>query len=128
MSAAFGCAAGQQRYRTTSGCLRPSRGLTIRRMCAVAAMADSPLPAIVTGSPSVRVQRRTALLVVAGLAAWIGSASGRDWIVTADRSGLAATIQSAIDSAADGDTVDVGSGTFYERIIVQNKTLLIRGQ
>jgi hypothetical protein len=50
-----------------------------------------------------------ALLAVAALAA---SAQCRTWRVTIDRTGDAPTIQAAIDSAAEGDEVLVGPGTY----------------
>jgi hypothetical protein len=63
----------------------------------------------------------TAVLLHAGH----GSSIARTWTVA---SGAGATIQSAIDAAADGDTLDIGGGVFNERFTVRNKSLLIRGQ
>src|ERR1041384_353125 len=55
-------------------------------------------------------------------------ADARTWLRRKSGKGLIfARIQDAVDVSADGDTVDIGPGSFNERVSVVDKTLLIRG-
>src|SRR5512140_518153 len=54
-------------------------------------------------------------------------AEAATWTVRADHSGASATIQIAVDSAAPGDTIDIGPGLFNERVSIVDKSLLVRG-
>lgn len=47
----------------------------------------------------------------------------RTWLVLADGSGHAPTIQAAVDSATTADTVLVGPGTYLESVVIHNKGL-----
>ncbi len=49
----------------------------------------------------------------------------RTWLVLADGSGHAPTIQAAVDSAATADTVLVGPGTYVESVAILNKGLTV---
>jgi pectin methylesterase-like acyl-CoA thioesterase len=68
-------------------------------------------------------------LLLAALAAVTspGPASGRSWLVLLDGSGDAPTIQAAVDSAAaEGDSILVGSGAYYQAVLINNKSLVMR--
>jgi parallel beta helix pectate lyase-like protein len=54
------------------------------------------------------------------------SASARTWHIQNDGSGDAPTIQAGIDSAAAGDTVLVGLGTYLENLSVIGKDLVLK--
>src|SRR4051812_47267076 len=62
------------------------------------------------------------LVVIAGPAAPAQAATHRVLVVPRDF----ATIQAAVDAAAPGDTVNVGSGTFTEQVVI-NKDLDVHG-
>lgn len=59
-----------------------------------------------------RLSNKLIPLALLAIAALSGSAQCRTWRVAIDRTGDAPTIQAAIDSAADGDEVLVGPGTY----------------
>ena len=69
-------------------------------------------------------------VLLAALVAVLSAApvSGRTWTVSADGPGAAPTIQAGIDSAAVGDTVLVGPGTYYENITFRTKDLVVRSE
>ncbi len=52
----------------------------------------------------------------------------RSWVIRVDGSGDAPTVQAGIDSAAAGDTVLVGPGTYYENITFGTKDLVVRSE
>ena len=54
--------------------------------------------------------------------------SSQDWVVLADGSGDAPTIQAAVDSSRQGEWILVGPGTFVENISVTGRSVWIRGQ
>jgi len=56
------------------------------------------------------------------------TASARTWRILADGSGNAATIQAAIDSAANGDTVLVGRGIYFENLEIVEKDLVLQSE
>ena len=58
----------------------------------------------------------------------ISSASAATWTVESDGSGDFASIQDAIDAAADGDEVHLSAGTFYEPFDFSGKSLNIVGK
>ncbi len=62
-------------------------------------------------------------VVVAGVAA-SGVAHGADLFVP---SKSYSTIQSAVDAANDGDTIHLAAGQFVESVLVQGKSIVIRG-
>ena len=47
--------------------------------------------------------------------------------VNADGSGEYTSVQSAVDAASSGDTIQVGAGTFVENVSVSAKTLYLEG-
>jgi pectin methylesterase-like acyl-CoA thioesterase len=47
--------------------------------------------------------------------------------VNADGSGDYSSVQSAVDAASSGDTIQVASGTYVENVSVSAKTLYIEG-
>ncbi|MBD3334394.1 MAG: hypothetical protein GF355_02660 [Candidatus Eisenbacteria bacterium] len=65
-------------------------------------------------------------LVLAG--ALTASVQADTWHVFADGSGDAPTIQAAADSAAQGDTVLVHPGTYYESIYLYEKGVILKSQ
>ena len=77
-------------------------------------------------APAARWRRRIASLLFLVFAP-APPAAARIWAVRPDHGGDAPTIQAAIDSSADGDTVNVSAGFYPERCAIVNKTLLIRG-
>ena len=58
------------------------------------------------------VMTRQVLVLVATLLLSAGYANARTWYVLPDGSGDAPTIRAAVDSAADGDVVELASGYF----------------
>jgi len=54
------------------------------------------------------------------------NAQARTWNILEDGSGDAPTVQAGIDSAAAGDTVLVGPGTFHEAINFLGKGIILR--
>ena len=50
------------------------------------------------------------------------------WTVDDDGPADFHTIQEAINAASDGDTIQVASGTYYEHVVVENKTLSLMGE
>ena len=50
------------------------------------------------------------------------------WVVKADGTGDAPTIQSAVSQAASGDVIQVGPGTYYEDIFITGKDLILESQ
>ncbi|MCP4836917.1 MAG: pectin esterase, partial [Phycisphaera sp.] len=69
--------------------------------------------------------RTTALAALAAILLSF-NATGDVLSVRQDGSGDFTEIQAAIDAAASGDQVEVGPGTFPERLTVSGKTLEIR--
>lgn len=63
----------------------------------------------------------------AGVAGVPGTAVARTWQLRADGTGDAPTIQSAVDQATDGDTLDLAPGFYSQKTSIVNKTLLVRG-
>jgi hypothetical protein len=57
-----------------------------------------------------------------------GDSSARTWQVFADGTGDAPTIQAAIDSSMDGDTIRIGPGTYAEVLNIENKSLVLAGE
>ena len=55
-------------------------------------------------------------------------ASARTWHISVDGSGEAPTIQAGIDSAAGGDTVLVGPGTYLENLSILGKDLVLKSK
>jgi len=112
MTAATGDSAGQHRKTTVDGGRLPPALLTMVWM--------SP--------DSTTAPLRHAASLLFGLLTLLGAgpASARVWQLVPG-GGDAATIQAAVDSAADGDTLDLAPGFYPESISVVNKTLLIRG-
>jgi hypothetical protein len=59
----------------------------------------------------------------------VGSpATARTWNISEDGTGDAPTIQAGIDSAAVGDTVLVGPGTYFEEIDFLGKNIVVKSQ
>ena len=67
-----------------------------------------------------------AFLALMALSFVAAPASSSTWTVHADGSGIAPTIQAGIDSAADGDVVLVGLGTYYENVNLRGKEIELR--
>lgn len=55
-------------------------------------------------------------------------ATARTWIIAADGSGDAPTVQAGIDSAGTGETVLLGPGTFYENVNMTGKAIELSSQ
>jgi len=67
------------------------------------------------------------VLLLAALAAIASPASARNWHVFVDGSGDAPTIQAAVDSAAAaGDSVLIGPGMYFQAVVINNKSLVMR--
>jgi nitrous oxidase accessory protein NosD len=71
---------------------------------------------------------RSFLVAIALSLAAPGMATARTWNIQVDATGDAATIQAGIDSAAAGDTVLVGPGTYFENLSVVNKDIRLLGE
>ncbi len=73
------------------------------------------------------VRSLLAALILGGIfAPW--PASARTWRIAADGTGDAAAIQAGIDSAAVGDTVLVGPGTYYENILFRGRDIVLKSE
>jgi predicted outer membrane repeat protein len=66
------------------------------------------------------------IVVIGGLTA--STAQARTWYIQADGLGDAPTIQAGINSAATGDVVLVGPGTYHEQIDFKGKNITVRGE
>jgi Right handed beta helix region len=53
-------------------------------------------------------------------------ASARTWYILPDGSGDAPTIQAGVDSSADGDTVLVAPGNYFERVSINGQGITLR--
>jgi predicted outer membrane repeat protein len=66
------------------------------------------------------------MLSLSCLGALPAKADARTWNILSDLSGDAPSIQAGIDSASAGDTVLVGPGTYYERIVFRGRNIVVR--
>lgn len=67
-------------------------------------------------------------LILAFLALTASAGRAEVWTVLPDGSGDAPTIAAAVDSAMDGDTVEIGCGTYFEHGIAVSKAIAIRSE
>ena len=78
------------------------------------------------GSP--RPRMLLGILVLFSLLGFPRPASPRTWYIQNDGSGDAPIVQAGIDSAAVGDTVLVGPGTYLENLSIVGKDLVLKSE
>ncbi len=89
--------------------------------------ARGPAPGRLIARPSPLGTAAALTLALLGSAFVPRPAAARTWNISADGTGDAPTIQAGIDSAAVGDTVLVGPGTYYENILFRGRDIVLKG-